>query len=136
MRVQLKDAPNRWPLPWYAMAIIAVQALIILGLYHYTRKIGVDGTICALKRFTGVPCAGCRGTRAGLSLLKGDIADAFQFNPMVTTGLLSFCAYCLVRIVFKKQLSLGMSGREISLAAALLVALFIGNWAYVIQMGG
>ena len=37
---------------------------------------------CAFRNITKIPCPGCGLTRAYLSLLKGDIKQAFIYHPL------------------------------------------------------
>ena len=47
---------------------------------------------CPFKRLTGLPCLSCGTTRAALSLLRGDLAAAFRFNPISAAIGISFLA--------------------------------------------
>ena len=47
---------------------------------------------CPFRRLTGLPCLSCGTTRAALSLLRGDLAAAFHFNPLSTVLALAFLA--------------------------------------------
>lgn len=51
-----------------------------LGISMYATNSST--TICPLKLSTGLPCAGCGGTRATLLLLHGHWADAVMANPL------------------------------------------------------
>lgn len=42
---------------------------------------------CPLRSMTGIACPGCGGTRAGLALLRGDIAMALALNPFLVLAL-------------------------------------------------
>lgn len=46
------------------------------------------GWICAWRELTGLPCAGCGGTRSFLLLLSGRWLDALQMNPGAVVGVL------------------------------------------------
>ena len=46
---------------------------------------------CIFRKFTGIACPGCGGTRAARALVAGDMVRAFQYNfllPMAVAGLL------------------------------------------------
>jgi len=45
---------------------------------------GDDGpTICPIALVTGVPCPGCGMTRAASALIRGDIALALDYHPLI-----------------------------------------------------
>ncbi len=43
---------------------------------------------CLFKFLTGIPCAGCGSTRAGLALAHLDLVAAFRWNPLFSAGVL------------------------------------------------
>lgn len=47
---------------------------------------------CGFRDLTGLPCPTCGTTRAGLSLLHGDLAAAFLHNPAAAAAGLVFMA--------------------------------------------
>ena len=53
---------------------------VIAGFYALLQCLGVT---CPIKYLTGVSCAGCGMSRAWLSLLRGDLAAAFAYHPLV-----------------------------------------------------
>lgn len=50
------------------------------------------GINCIFKKLFGITCPGCGMTRAYLSLFKGDIKSAFEFNPMFWSVPILFLA--------------------------------------------
>ena len=85
------------PLPWPARTaperlFLAVSAgvLLLAGALALAVRILSFGWPCAWKAATGVPCAGCGGTRSLLFLLGGDWQAALQLNPgaVLAGGLL------------------------------------------------
>ena len=56
--------------------ILAAYALFAIVMGHF-------GITCLFKHFLGIECPGCGITRAGLSLLHGDLKAAIAYNPMV-----------------------------------------------------
>jgi hypothetical protein len=86
-----------------------------------------------LKNLTGLPCPFCGGTRAVFALLRGDLLQAFWFNPLATIGLLlALPGY----FVYDKLLR--PRGWEKPLSKAfviLLIAALVVNWAYLIIVG-
>lgn len=42
----------------------------------------LDGNLCVVKRFSGLPCPGCGMTRAYLSLIHFKLQNAWYFHPL------------------------------------------------------
>lgn len=47
---------------------------------------------CTFRRYTGISCPGCGGTRAARALLRGDIMGAVRHNLLLPIGILAFMA--------------------------------------------
>ncbi len=47
---------------------------------------------CAFRRYTGISCPGCGGTRAAVALLQGDIVGAVRYNLILPLGVLALMA--------------------------------------------
>lgn len=54
----------------------------IVALYILLHIVNIG---CPIRFFTGISCAGCGMTRAWLSVLKLDFAEAFRFHPLFWT---------------------------------------------------
>lgn len=52
---------------------------VIVGFYLFLE---LKGITCPILYVTGISCAGCGMSRAWLSLLKLDIAEAFSYHPL------------------------------------------------------
>lgn len=85
------------PLPWPArtvperfIVICSLGAVMLAGAWALSMHFLPFGWSCAWKAVTGVPCAGCGGTRSLLFLLGGDWQAALQLNPgvVIAGGLL------------------------------------------------
>lgn len=50
---------------------------------------GSHVSTCLFRAATGYPCAACGGTRAGLSLVRGELSGAWSFNPAATIVLIT-----------------------------------------------
>lgn len=48
--------------------------------------------LCVFRNITGLPCPFCGGTRSVGSVLSGDLAEAWSFNPL---GLIALPLLCL-----------------------------------------
>ena len=89
---------------------------------------------CALKRWTGIPCPACGGTRCLAACGRLDLAAAFAWNPLVVlaaVALLGWSALALgdARLADQAAMRLGslLTGRRIAAAVAL-------NWLYLCFM--
>lgn len=60
------------------LIILAILAVIILVWQSKT-----IGYVCPTKRYLDIECPGCGGTRMIISLLHGDIYQAFRYNPFI-----------------------------------------------------
>lgn len=60
------------------LIILAILAIIILVWQSKT-----IGYVCPTKRYLDIECPGCGGTRMVLSILQGDIYQAFRYNPFI-----------------------------------------------------
>ena len=55
-------------------------AIIVIILYLFICSV-IFGTVCPMVILTGFPCPGCGLTRAVVSILCGDFAAGFKYNP-------------------------------------------------------
>ncbi|QJE98444.1 DUF2752 domain-containing protein [Luteolibacter luteus] len=67
--------------PWTWLAVAG--ALGFLGLRFLWTGWSTASPSCVIRRFTGLQCPGCGGTRCAVRLLDGDIAGAIAMNPLV-----------------------------------------------------
>lgn len=58
-----------------------------------------QGIPCPLRSITGWECPLCGGTRLGGALLRGDVAAAFAYNPLIFIGLAGLTAAGVLWIV-------------------------------------
>ena len=52
--------------------------------------------VCPIHRWTGLLCPGCGGTRALAALLRGQWAQAWQWNQLLVAGLPMAIAYGVI----------------------------------------
>ncbi len=78
---------RRWAAgAWLAAAGGALAALALLQ--RLPLPAGPEHSICFLRHYTGVPCAGCGLTRAFAALGRGDFAAAVALHPLAPLFLL------------------------------------------------
>lgn len=79
------------------------KATAVLTVVIFYATLQLFGITCPIKFLTGVSCAGCGTTRAWLSLLKGDIQNAFYYHPLFWMPPIALFLY-LKRSKINKQL--------------------------------
>ena len=128
---RVRTAPERFILLFVAAAGL-VGALLWLG--HYA---GWGLTTCIWRGLTGLPCAGCGGTRAASMLLGGDMSSALLMNPAAVVAVLATLALalysCLVLVFgmepFRPAFLRGGAWRFV------LGGLLVANWIYLLLAG-
>jgi hypothetical protein len=89
--------------------------------------------LCFARRFTGLSCPGCGMTRCFISLMHGDLAGAWQYNPaglllfMLMAAQIPFRGVQLWRI--RRGLPELRTGWTAQILLGLLAVLMIGQWA-------
>ncbi|MFB3892371.1 MAG: DUF2752 domain-containing protein [Phycisphaerae bacterium] len=135
MRLSVERVPRRLPGPWWGWVVVAGWLGLIATTVWLSHRTGVEVPLCMLKRVTGVPCPTCGGTRMGLSMLRGDVVRAWQFNPMLATVLSVGGLVVLVQLVFGRAIRLNLTRRQRKVFWAAIIAAAGANWAYVILVG-
>lgn len=100
---------------WIAGAAFMIYYLISHALFD---------AFCPFLVATGFPCAGCGLTRAGLHLLRGNIAEAAAINPSIFLVIL-FLLYCGYFRYFR-----GMKTKGFSIVLGALVAVTLAIYLY------
>lgn len=99
--------------------------------------------ICLFKRITTIPCPSCGSTRSVLSLLKGDIAGAFYWNPfgiLLVSVLFITPFWIFYDLVSRKESLLTMYLNAEQLVGRKWIAIpgiiiVIMNWVWNISKG-
>ena len=78
--------------------IIKFIFFAILTLIYIKILKNITGTACVVSGVTGFPCPGCGMTRAWISFLKGDITNAFKYNPLYLLVLFIAIGYLIIYI--------------------------------------
>jgi hypothetical protein len=81
---------------------------------------------------TGFACPTCGFTRGALSLLRGQVAQAWFYNPLLYSVIALFSAAIAVRIIWGRRLRISLTNTERSAAWIFAGVLFFANWAYII----
>lgn len=85
--------------PWtvVALAMVPVAAVLRAAWPAMAERMPE----CSVRRWTGLHCPGCGGTRCTARLLEGDLAGAFAMNAAVTVIALS-CGGLLLAGVWRE----------------------------------
>ena len=132
MKIEVVQACRRPPWPLWAIMIVlgwmALGAAAIVLMAHLDRSV----VLCLIKRCTGIPCPTCGFTRGLLSLLHGNITQAWLYNPLLFSVLILFFTDAAVRILLARSLRVYLTNTERNIAWILSFILLFVNWAYVI----
>ena len=94
--------PEPPPLPWKfrtaperLFLVLAGSAAVLATVFVFVSQYAHLPWVCAWRGMTGIPCAGCGGTRAAVLLLRGDWWQALVLNPGAVLGAAVFVAVAL-----------------------------------------
>lgn len=121
-----------WILP---AAFLILWMCMVAAAYVLSITTGRSVVLCAMKRYTGHPCAACGGTRATVALLGGELLSAWYFNPLVTVCLILVPGFYITRMVYAKLRKRPINPMPLGLRRTLLVLFLIAfacNWWYVL----
>ncbi|RDU23601.1 DUF2752 domain-containing protein [Anaerosacchariphilus polymeriproducens] len=92
---------------------------------------------CLIHSLFGLYCPGCGGTRAVMSLMKGEILQSFIYHPVVPYTAAIYMIYMVtntIQLVSKGKIKIGMKYKDIYLWIALFIIIlncFIKNIVYI-----
>lgn len=112
---------------------------LIYNLLSINKETGI--TVCHFKNLTSLPCPSCGSTRSALSILKGNLPEAFLINPLgfiVFVFLIIIPFWILYDIIqkkdsffkFYKSFEKKMSNAKFYIPALILLVL---NWIWNIN---
>jgi hypothetical protein len=133
MRLEFRQAaPEDFP-RW--LTFLGVVLLIALGVAVLDAA-GVQ--LCLFRRWTGLPCLTCGGTRACAALAAGDVVEAFRQQPLVsallTAGTVAGAVHSLL-LVRGRRLTVRISAGERRLLLLAAIILAAANWLYLFRRG-
>ena len=127
-------APNRRPEALDALGLIGLLGLLVARYVPVARIVPFWG--CVLRERTGWPCPGCGLTRVADHVSHGNLAAAWDANPLGTVAALLFALAALaafLHLVFRVPLPrVELSERETRALGAALLVLFLVNYAWMI----
>ena len=128
---KVRSAPERLILVFIAASVF-VGAVLVLA-----NASGLALPTCVWKRATGLPCAGCGGTRAACLLLHGRFGDALAMNPAAVLAVILavlLSVYSVAVLTFRAEpLRLPLIPAKAWRLA--LVAGLGANWIYLLLAG-
>jgi len=136
MNVEIVHISRRPSWPLWAVLIVLVWSACGVTLVWLSAYFHRPVQLCLIKRLTGVACPSCGFTRGALSLLHGQVAQAWLYNPLLYSVLALFSVALAVRIISARSVRINLTGTERSAAWIVAGALFFANWAYVIFFVG
>ena len=93
---------GKWVLIGVTVVLLAVGGLCVCMPELMSEWFGSISPGCWFRRYTGIACPGCGGTRSTRALLSGDIAGAFRYNfffPLILFALfLEYVRLCAVHL--------------------------------------
>jgi hypothetical protein len=129
--VRIEAVPGTLPLGalFGGLTALACAGIGLLGLDH----LGL--TPCIFRLTTGLPCPSCGSTRAFGRLFHLDLAGAFAMNPLAAAaalGLLLWGVADLVLLPGRRALRASLAPALHPPARALVVALLLANWGFLL----
>lgn len=111
---------------WIAL-LLGAWGGAALAAYGVSRVTGREVIVCPLRRWTGVPCPTCGGTRAAVALAMLEPGRALALNPLVTVGLVVLPLWGLMR--WGRGVPEWLLSRR---AMWVMLGLLAMNWGYVL----
>ena len=128
-----------WPKPNRTLGFFDVLGLLgLLGLLvaRFVPVARLPFWGCVLRQTTGWPCPSCGLTRVAERVAHGNLAGAWEANPLGTVGALLFALTALIsllHLLFKLPIpDVRLTRREAFLTRATIVLLVLFNYAYLI----
>ena len=102
------------------MSEFVISIVAIVTLYGFFTLVGIG---CPIKFVTGISCAGCGMTRAWISLLRGDVKEAFNYHCLFILPLL----YVIILVLRKK-----IPDRAYKIICFIMISMFVG--VYIVRL--
>ena len=115
---------------WPCLVAVCLFFPAILVFHWINNHFDTGVSACLFRNVTDYPCTLCGGTRASLSLARGDFWTALQFNPLVTISLIVIAGLVVLKVGFGEKIVLRNTSRRAMWIAAILLGTL--NWIYVV----
>lgn len=85
----------------FFLGLIMILPLFFLFLANSHGSFSLTHLVppCLFHFVTGLPCPGCGGTRAFVSLLRGDLVQSFLYHPVVPFCFLLYVIFMLTQTI-------------------------------------
>lgn len=80
--------------------IFCIIVFMVMAILFFKFGIAIP---CIFNKITGLYCPGCGITRMCLSLLKGEIYQAFRFNPIIFIDIPLIIIFLIIEKCFKNS---------------------------------
>lgn len=131
MKIELTHTSRRPPWPAWALGLVLLWLALGAAAVWLAARTGQTVQLCLFKRLTGTACPTCGLTRGALSLLQGEIAAAWLYNPLLFSIIAIFFGRTVVRAISARSVRMQFSPRERVIGWILAVTVGLANWAYV-----
>lgn len=133
LSVRLKEferKPVEHIIYWISIWCFLVIGIVWIIAWSYAYRTGHSEIFdCGIKRVLGIPCPGCGGTRAVLSLFHGEIFRAVYYNAFVVFGavwyLLFFFSQTLQRLSGGRVKGMQFHAAYMYVAVAVLMIQYV-----------
>ncbi len=136
MKIELTHTSRLPPWPAWALGLVLTWLALGAAAVWLAARSGQTVQLCLFKRLSGMACPTCGLTRGALSLLQGEIAAAWLYNPLLFSIIAIFFGHILVRLFFAHSVRIQTSAAERQIGWVLAVAVGLANWAYVVFYTG
>jgi hypothetical protein len=133
MTFKLQRVSRRPDWPRQAVIVTGVWLALVAGATLWGACTHRDICLCAFRGATGLPCPGCGGTRATVSLLRGDVVGALAWNPLVTVVVCFLAMSLLLRLAAGRKVEINLGRRHNAIVLAGAIVLLAANWVYVLH---
>ncbi len=123
------------------ICIFTIPALALMGWYVWATIHIIPEEIagCVMLRVSGLYCPGCGGTRAVVSLLRGNLIQSVMYHPAVLYGVVLFLVYfisqTLMRLTKGKVKGLSMKPCYLYILLGIIAVNFIVRNVLVLAFG-
>jgi hypothetical protein len=136
MKLRLDSPPHRFPSPWELYALILVVGAAVYVPLSFVMPMP---PLHSPFRYLGFACPLCGGVRSVSALAFGEVALAFQYNPLAPIVLLvlvyGVISWVFVVLPFRRRLVVDASARARVVFWVVVGLILAANWVYVVWAG-